>query len=298
MQLKEIAETFLNNYQNPGTRKAYASAISPMVQFLGPDRPVQLIQPVDLVQYAQHMSARNLAPATVRKNLKSIKTFFNWLVSLELLEKSPAAAVKVARLKRYVSRDKAMTDEELDHLLDYAKWKPRDYALILFLADTGCRAGGAANLRDEHLDLDTMTATVTEKGGKTRPAWYGERCRDALRVWLVMRIRGDGYVFGHNGEKISPAAISQVVRRDCLGSRLRSLGSHSLRHRKGHQLADQHIAPSIAATALGHESVETTLQHYYPADYETASQVIRDASMREQQAADAKVIKLPKRRAE
>ncbi|MCB0079217.1 MAG: hypothetical protein KDD73_17590, partial [Anaerolineales bacterium] len=41
-------------------------------------------------------------------------------------------------------------------------------------------------------------------------------------------------------------------------------------------LADARVAPSIAATALGHTSIQTTLDHYYPGDWESAEKALRE----------------------
>jgi hypothetical protein len=54
-----------------------------------------------------------------------------------------------------------------------------------------------------------------------------------------------------------------------------------LRHRKGYQFADGRIAPSVAKTALGHENVLTTLQHYYPDDWERAKTSLEQLSLGE-----------------
>ena len=75
---------------------------------------------------------------------------------------------------------------------------------------------------------------------------------------------------------MKPENVSLIIRRAAQLAGVRVLSSHSLRHRKGHQLADSRIAPSIAATVLGHSDVVITLQHYYPADWESAEQAMRE----------------------
>ncbi len=293
MKLNAATELFLKSFENPQTRRAYRSGIELLKQIISPDTPVADIKPMQIILVQQAIEARKWTQATKRKAVKSIKTFFNWLVKYEVLEKSPARAVKTKRLPTYVSRDKAMQERELQKVLDYVFFKPRDYALILFLADTGCRAGGASGLRVDDLDLQKQVATVTEKGNKTRPVIFGPKTANAIRGWLNRRgeVKGS-YVFSRDGHQIKPSNISQIVRRACLAVGVRSLGSHSLRHRKGHQLADQHVAPSIAATALGHSDPTITLQHYYPADWESAEREMRQLVVSDKD--DGKVIRIAK----
>lgn len=281
MNLQESIDLFLGEYR-PTTRRSYRYPLIDMRNHLGPARPLTDVAPVDLVRYMQNVRNRESvqSPSTINKYIKTIRRFFNWAVDLKLLESSPASALKREKTPRLIDRDKAMTDEELDRLLDWAKWFPRKHALVLFLADTGCRAGGAAGVKVSALDVDNATAEVIEKGDKKRPVFYGHACARALRTWLIRRDGAAGeYVFSHHGEPISAAAVSQIIRRMCLACGIRSLGSHSFRHRKGYQLADKRIAVSIAATALGHEAVETTLNHYYPRDFERAARALRELSV-------------------
>jgi integrase len=278
MKLQAALDLFLSEYRNAGTREAYGGVLQPMVNAIGPARPLNLIQPADLVSHSHDLNEKGWSLATVRKHIKTIKTFFNWCIKLKLITESPADAIRTRRLPTYISRDKAMQDDELAQILAYARFKPRDYALILFFADTGCRAGGAAGLRVEDIDFQNLTAHVTEKGDKTRPVAFGEECSRALRQWITKRKCLTGYVFSKDGKKLTADTISQIVRRSCLHVGVRSLGSHSLRHRKGHQLADAKVAPSIAATALGHSDPVITLQHYFPADWASAENELRKLS--------------------
>lgn len=276
--LRAVLDVFIGQYDNQRTRKAYSDSLVPMVNAIGGGRPISHITSLDLMTYAARLRSHNYAPATINKHIKAIKVLFNWAVKSGLIAGSPASAVKTSRPPKNVERDRAMHEDELEKILEYAKHvTPRTYALILFLADTGCRAGGASNLRLGHLDLPTCRAVVTEKGNKTRPVFYGDLCAAAIRRWLALQglSSAESYVFGMKGEQSSPVALSQAVRRACKLMGVRSLGSHSLRHRKGHQLADERIAPTVAALVLGHENVNTTLNSYYPMDYSRAEDAVR-----------------------
>lgn len=300
MILKRALKLFLDDYQNPGTKHAYLYALRPMSDFIGPSRPLESIKPEHLVEYSHILQSRPIAPATVRKNVKAIKTFFNWCIRLNLITDSPATAIKARRLSNKVPKSRAMTDTELESILEVARHKfyKRDYALVLFVADSGCRVGGAAGLRVEDLDFEVYTALVTEKGDKTRPVAFGADCANALREWLLQRPAVAGiYVFSRTENPVAAANLSQAIRRLCLKAGIRSLGSHSLRHRKGHQFADAKVAPSIAATALGHSDVTITLQHYYPRDWDRALAEIRKLSHKSRKpAASETIIELPNRR--
>lgn len=278
ISLADAITLFLNE-QIKTTAHSYKYILDNLTEFLGREKMIEAIQPQELVKYMQCIRARPTikSPASVNKYTKTIKTFLNWCIKMNYLDKSPADVLKYLRTDKFIRKDKAMTDEELEKVLDWVKWKPRDHALILFLADTGCRARGAAGLRVQDIEFDTLTAFVTEKFEKTRRVWYGEECAMALKKWLSSRSPEAGeYVFDRDGERLTNKQISTILRRACKFVGVRSLGSHSLRHRKGHQLADAKVSPGVAATALGHESVQILLEFYYPKDDERAGAAMRE----------------------
>lgn len=281
MLLQKAIDLFLGEHKAT-TRKTYAASLTIMRDYLGPARPLADIQPAHLIEFFQKVIySKGYAAATIQKHTKTIKTFFNWCVRVDLLVKSPALPIRGRKLPRNISRDKAMTDAELAAIIEAVRWdKPRDFALILFLADTGCRRGGAAGLTLKDIDWGKLRATVTEKGEKSRLVAFSPLCALALQRWLANRqahykIRGV-HVFSTDGSPMKPENVSLIIRRAAHAAGVRVLSSHSLRHRKGHQLADSRIAPSIAATVLGHSDVTITLQHYYPADWESAEQAMRE----------------------
>jgi len=280
MKLSQAVELFLGEHKLT-TQRAYAHSLLPMRDWLGPARDLSDISSALLIEYFQkRIHNRGYALATIQKHTKGVKTFFNWCVRIGELDKSPAAAIRGRKLPRAIDRSKAMTDAELAAMLSAVVYKPRDYALLMFLADTGCRRGGAAGLQIKDLDLGAKQATVTEKGERERKVAFGDACATALVKWLAYRsakhrIKGT-YIFTSDGLQMNAENISLIIRRAAKTAGVRVLSSHSLRHRKGHQLADARIAPSIAATALGHSDVTITLTSYYPADWESAERALRE----------------------
>lgn len=281
MELRKAIDLFLAE-QRETTRQSYLYPLRYLRDWIGPAREVGELEGVQLVEYFQHLKKRDWAAATMQKHIKTVKTFFNWLVKLKVIKESPAAEIRGKKLPSYVDRDKAITDEELFKLLDYTRWNMRDHSFLLFLADTGCRVGGAAGLRWGDIDFNGRRAKVTEKGDKTRPVQFGEACCMTLIKWkfqqLAKKTKGD-YVFSPDGHMMIAHNLSQQIRRLCEKVGIRTISAHAFRHRKGHQFADRRIAPSIAATALGHSDATITLKHYYPADWETAFKEMQDMNV-------------------
>jgi len=270
LTLGKAIDLFLKEHI-PTTQKAYGYTLRGMRDFVGPARPLAKVKPEDLIEYMQSVREREgvKSPATVNKHVKTVRTFFNWCSKAGLLTgTSPAAGLRRQKQKKAVGREKAMPEGVYAEVLAYARFTPRYLALVLFLGDTGCRIGGAAGLRWDDVNLEGRVAMVTEKGEKTRPVFFGCEAAAALARWREQHRGGDGYVFQVDGQQMTSNSLGQLFERICQRAGVGTWGPHSLRHRKGHQLADSHVAPSLAAKALGHSSPVTTMEYYYPEDWE------------------------------
>ena len=297
--LSQAVELFLGE-QIPSTRLSYEFVLEDMLKYLPAGITIKAVKAEALLAYMQMVRNRPGVKSknTIGKYVKTLKVLFNWLKRLDVIDKAPTEALKMPRINRLVSKEKAMTNAEYERLLDVCEEqielhpdavdRYRDLALVLFVGDTGCRARGAASLMITKLDMVNMSAEVIEKGDKIRTVWFGERCAAALDVWFAKRnewlfimdaaLEGP-YVFHRRGIQFKNENIGRIIRHVCQKAGVRSMGSHSLRHRKGHQLAAQ-VPVTIAAIALGHENPSITLEYYYPKDTSQAEKAIRDLSAR------------------
>lgn len=285
MNLKDALIAFLLTDHSPQTRETYRKFLVRFVAAIGPERPLDLMTPQDIdayvlsmreqkTKYLTHSKRRAvsepLAPATIYKRIKMIKTFFKWCVDRQLLALSPAGHLKNPRPRRPLGQGKACTDDELELILAAARFKPRDRAIVLLLAESGCRAGESADLRICNLELSELSALVDGKGNRRRRVFYTEQTADALRTWLECRPKTEhDFVFTSTRGfgKLSPRAVSEIVRRLCKVAGLsRRLGAHSLRHRVGLTFARRRVAPRITQFYLGHENIHTTLEYYQDVD--------------------------------
>jgi site-specific recombinase XerD len=282
LKYSEAARRFIGQYDNHYTREGYLQTINLLERYVGEQKDIAKITTADLLDFANDLRSENYhySHMTIYRHIKQTKIFFNWMVKMGFITTNPATNLRNPAPAKNIERNKAMTDAELESILRVAYGDAVKYALVLFLADTGCRAGGAATLRMEKLNLGERKAFVTEKGGRSRWVYFEEECELALRHWLKKRedivaqsierdktTKDHGFVFCHAQGEYSADGISQIITR--LGNLAgigRHLGSHALRHRKGHQLADAGVAASVAANLLGHTDSKITLDYYYPRD--------------------------------
>lgn len=279
--LQDAINLFVGTYK-PSSAKSYRWSLSSFVRWMGAGRPLSEIDNVDLLRFvASEINQKDYAPATKVKRVKAVKRFFNWCVEMGFLSESPATVLKTPSVPRKLSREKAMPEWVFNRILAYAEGetphsarRPRDLALLLMLSSTGIRRISAAHLTMNAIDMDRRLAFIIGKGGHEHVVRFSPYCADVLAEWFAMRTSEAGdYLWMKDGRFIKPEAIAQIIRRMCKAVDAGSYGSHSIRHKLGHAAADAGVPITITATMLGHASTKTT-ETYYPADFETAHQMM------------------------
>ncbi len=280
MDLRSALDLFLSLPYARSTREVYRKLLTRFVIEIGPGRPLELIRPEDVndyinrlgdrtVKYSEHptraVSREPLSPATVHNHSKTIRRFFNWCIAQGYLDLSPARFLATSYHRVPLGDGKAATDAEVRAVLQVARRKPRDWAIMLLLIESGARAGEIAGLKIRDLHLSEQYAMVDGKGAKRREIYFAHDAADALRRWLAVRPEVDhDYVFTstHGGGKLNPQSISQLTRRLCERAGLeRRLGAHAFRHYVGVKLARERVPLPVIQTWLGHSDPNTTMQY-------------------------------------
>jgi len=286
--LAEAYRRFMLVDRSPATVKSYRQILDRLVAAIGPQRPVTAVTTEDLQHYLHQLRTRAtkysdhprrpterapLSPATLTKILKTIRAFFNWCVRADLLAVSPAAALQLRRYSRPPGSSKAITPAELRILAKHVRRKrchrERDYAVLLFLIDTGCRVGGCASLTLDRLHLHDRFAILNEKGDNLHRVCFGYETQMALSAWLRIRpAAAHRFVWVNQyGDPLAAAAIATMIRRAAQESLGKSLGPHCIRHRVGQSWADAGVPAPLVALKLGHHDTATTLDYYYNQDW-------------------------------
>lgn len=277
--IDDLCLATLADGRSPATVDDYRQKLGYLLAFLG-DMDVSQVTIRDLRRYIADLRSRDtrwseheyrqeraggLAVATIRTRIRAVKRLFTWLAAEGYISDNPAQRLKLPDLPRG-REPKNISDGDLRRILAVAANDARDYALLLFLADTGCRRGGLVGLRMVDLDLDAGRAWVTEKGDKRREVYLAKLTVAALRAWLAVRPAVDhAYVWlSHNtGEPLTGDAVAHLLQR--LGKRAGCTGPHGA-HSFRHGFARQWIMAGgdigTLADVLGHSDVETTWTAY------------------------------------
>ncbi len=210
-------------------------------------------------QYLAELAGQGKAGNTLHAHARAIRTLLRFWYAEQYIPNPVTFSMPRVEKKRLP----CLTAEQLNTVLSVCK-KPRDKALILFMADSGLRRAEIISLNWDDIDIMSGLVRVKRgKGGKARSAVIGATTRRALLAYR--RTLGnpaiDSPVFqSRNGGRFTGPGFLQVFRR---------LSKQAGIHVTPHALRRTFVILSLRAgmdvlhlqAMLGHASLDM-VQHY------------------------------------
>jgi integrase/recombinase XerD len=266
------------------TQKSYRDALQQFLPFIAraahqriEQLRVEDISPARTQAFLQDLEkTRGCGVATRNQRLAAIRSLarFIGLHSPEHLEWSgqirTIASKKVSRpLIGYLEKD------ELDALLRAPDRRTpqghRDYAVLLFLYNTGARANEVAQVRIGDLDLravsnrDTSAVVLHGKSNKTRRCPLWPRTADEVRPLIDRRAASQHVFLNRRGQPLTRFGIHAMVERYAaqVATKLPSVAKkrvspHTIRHTTATHLLRAGVDINTIRAWLGHVCLTTT----------------------------------------
>jgi len=207
-------------------------------------------QPADLssldrdtvLQWFDYLRGRGLTAGTIRTRWRGLRRFTNWLLAEGILGADPLSGIVID--KPEPPPVPILTDDELAALIGACRGTKfvdrRDEAIIRLLIDCGVRVSEVTGIDLGHLDLDGESVTVTGKGSRVRPAYFGARTEQALDRYLRERRKhrhasSAALFLGERG-RFTPDGVRErlKVRADMAGLDPAAIHPHRFRHTNAH----------------------------------------------------------------
>jgi integrase len=184
------------------------------------------------------------------------------------IDETPFTAPIPSCRPRPGEESRAVEPEDRDAMLAVARKarNRRDYAVLCFLTETGCRGGALRSLTFRHLHLKEHKAWVREKGRDGEENWcwvyFADATEAALEEWLSERGRTKSrYVFTslRDDRPMTSDALVQLMKRIAKRAGVeRNYNAHAWRHEVGQRMADDKQPLSLIQAKLNHSSPEVT----------------------------------------
>lgn len=222
----------------PRTIKTYRERLRDFISWLDRQgvRHIEEIKATHIRGYILSHQEQHKSPWTVHGQARAVKAFCRWLVADEWLVKNPMQNVKMPKLPKEILP--ALTKADVHKLLDAADNK-RDYALILFMLDTGIRALELVTLNGRDVDVREGVITIRHgKGQKARQAYIGAKATKAIikyyrethhgtpadngPVWVSIGIR-------NSGKRLTYEGLRMALRRLAAKAGVKAATPHTFR---------------------------------------------------------------------
>jgi len=221
-----------------------------------------------LLAYVIRIKAAGLSPATVRRRLASLRSFFGFLAREKGLRRDPTDALDPPRGIRRLPT--ALSLDEVERLL--AAPDPttvlgrRDRTMLELLYATGLRVSELVSLTVADVNLEVGYLITLGKGGKERLVPMGRSAQEWLRDYLAQdrpRIPGTGrsrLLFpNHRGGPMTRQGFFKIVRKYAAKAGLaRKISPHTLRHSFATHLLERGADLRSLQALLGHADISTT----------------------------------------
>jgi integrase/recombinase XerC len=240
------------------------------VERTAPIREIEQITSKQIRAYLVYMMRdRKLAPATVRRKLSSVNTFFNYQVRRNGLRQNPArdvASLKLPqRIPQYlnpVSMDRMTADLSSGDKDDLRGM--RTFLIIEMLYNTGMRRQELIDLKWSDINSERKNIRVMGKGSKERLVPVSSGMLADLDKFRQLTQAEFGNLpkeifVTNSGKKLYPKFVYNLVRKYLTAySSLKKRSPHVLRHTFATHLLNNGADLNDIKELLGHSSLAST----------------------------------------
>jgi integrase/recombinase XerD len=219
----------------------------------------------DLSEWLHGLARAGLAASSQKRMLVAVRGFFRHLVRARTLEADPAALLRLPKVGKRLPE--SVSHPEVTALLEAARPKPRDLALVVLLYGAGVRVSEAVGLDVGGVHLDAGLVRVVGKGSKERVVPIGEPVIAVLRAYMAedrkARLKdgpNDALFPGQGGRgRLTRQAAFVILRRLTRAAGIpREVSPHKLRHAFATHLVQGGADLRSVQVMLGHADLRTT----------------------------------------
>ena len=216
------------------------------------DRPLAEIRRADLQELLR--ARRKQAPIGGNRLLSFLKKFFSWAVDQDLIEASPAAALK--KPSRETARDRVLTDDEVRSV-----WLACDDGvfgrIVRLLLLTGQRRGEVAEMRWTELDLQRQLWSLPRARTKSNRGHTVPLCDAAIAILDACPCTS-AYVFAGRRNDTPIVGFAKAKERLDKRSGVTGWRLHDLRRTAATNIARLGVDRLVISKLLNHSETSVT----------------------------------------
>lgn len=218
----------------------------------------------DMEDYLLDQKNRGMSTATRSRSVYVLRSFYNYLIKNDLVEKNLAARLEPVKVKQE-ERD-FLTEEEFKSLVEVIE-QPVIKTIVETMFYTGGRISEVLNLKLEDVNLAERTVHIIEgKGGKDRDVPINDKLHEILLNYLINIRKSDSenfFALERTGS-VSAPYVNRVLNdaSDKIGLD-KNISSHVLRHSFSTNLLEKGASVVSIQKLLGHASLSVTTRYLH-----------------------------------
>jgi integrase/recombinase XerD len=261
------------------TRKSYRDTFSLLLPFVSRKlrKPVDRLTVSDLtsqlvLRFLAHLEEdRGCSVRTRNQRLAAIRAFARFIGSRDPSHVEWCGHIRAIASKKSIAAPVGwLTRAEMEAMLAVPDRKTRrgrsEYALLLFLYNTGARVSEATQLKVRDLQIGRGNgghdlATLHGKGGKTRQCPLWPETERVLADEILGRSEDDAVFVSRLGEPFTRFGVYRLIERCAArapGLADRTITPHMMRHTTACHLVLAGVDINTIRAWLGHVSISTT----------------------------------------
>ncbi len=267
----EAFMTYLHNVKktSENTRLSYGRDLHKLQTFLGDlgITEIEAVTQTNLHSFILDLEKKRFAPATISRNIASIKAFYHFLFKEHLVREDISEMLKAPKVEKKVPE--IMTVSEVDRLLaqpcgDSLKER-RDKAMLELLYATGIRVSELISLKVSDLNLK-MSFVICKDNDRERVIPFGNKARSAIIIYLehvrdamILSPEEDALFVNCSGKPMSRQGFWKLIKSYTAKAGITSeITPHTLRHSFAAHLVGNGADLHSVQEMLGHSDISTT----------------------------------------
>ncbi|MBX9877131.1 MAG: tyrosine recombinase XerD [Candidatus Obscuribacterales bacterium] len=263
-----IGQSELNNYLqyllaerglSANTLAAYQRDLSGFLDWLksNGERQEKIIERQDVVAFITELRKRGNKPATITRQLASLRSFFAFLKTYTGFASDPLDGFQNPHKAKRLPQ--TLSPQEVAIMIEAAD-NSRDRLIMELLYGCGLRVSELTSLKISDLDLKQGLLKCFGKGSKERLVPMGQPAMKAIEEYLTENPHKTGSLLrSRENKKLSRLVVWQVVKRLAEKAGIqKSLSPHTLRHSFATHLLENGADLRSVQELLGHANVVTT----------------------------------------
>ncbi len=261
--LRDIKKASLNTYSS------YVRDVHQFNEYLTKNTAAELLYAdrSRICDYVAWMQNQNRAASSISRSVASLKCFYNYLLSENVVAQNPVYDISVTKVEKKLPQ--ILTNAEVELLLEQPRCVDpkgyRDHAMLELLYATGMRVSELVSLNVEDVFLNSSVIKCSASGKERIIPMYPEAVKalteylKVARGQLVASPNEKALFVNRSGERISRQGFWKVIKGYQKSARIeKDITPHTLRHSFAAHLLENGADIHSIQEMMGHADVSST----------------------------------------